>query len=443
MKIGFFTLGCKVNQFETQAMQQMMLSRGHTLADFEDICDAYVINSCAVTATAEKKSRNAARRARARNPQSVIGLCGCSGQVSPERAQSLQVDVIGGTGDRAGFLDRLEAAAAGGGCRISIDEALKRRKFEILPAGSLSGRTRALLKVQDGCVNFCSYCIIPYARGAVRSLPLAEAISQTRKIADMGYRELVITGIEVAAWGTDFHDGSTLRDLVSAICRAAPDMRIRLSSLEPRTINAEFCRELSRFGNLCPQFHLSLQSGSDTVLQRMNRKYSCSCYLQSVRLLRQYFPSCAITTDLIVGFPGETEEEFSESLAFLDTCGFAGVHVFPYSRRAGTPAAKMQGQLTAAQKADRSARAVRQAERLRRAHWQAMLGTAQQVLFEEPGGAGYTGHAPDGTPVSAPWSRNLHNTLAEVKITDVGPDGLIGEITALIGADAPEAASHN
>ena len=430
MKFAFYTLGCKVNQFETQAMEQEVLRRGHTLGGFDQVCDVYVVNSCAVTATAEKKSRNAARRARHRNPNAVVGLCGCSGQVSQEAAQRLEVDVIGGTGDRMGFVDRLEAAAAGAGRQVQVDQALKRRTFEPLPAGGLSGRTRALLKVQDGCVNFCAYCIIPYARGPVRSLPLDQALEQVRNIVRLGYRELVVTGIEISSWGADFRDGSTLKDLLAALCRAAPDLRIRLGSLEPRTVDEAFCRALSGYVNLCPQFHLSLQSGSDSVLRRMNRKYDCARYLQSVELLRAYFPGCAVTTDLIVGFPGETEAEFRESLDFLHTCGFAGVHVFPYSRRTGTPAADMPGQLTQAKKGERSERAMAVVRRLQTAHREGLVGTRQQVLFEEPDGAGgYTGHAPDGTLVAAdPQGEELHNQLRTVLVEAVTDQGVRGRL---------------
>ena len=432
MRFAFFTLGCKVNQFETQAMEQEVLRRGHTLGEFDQVCDVYVVNSCAVTATAEKKSRNAARRARQKNPQAVVGLCGCSGQVNQEAAKRLEVDVIGGTGDRMGFVDTLEAAAAGAGRQVQVDQALKRRAFEPLPAGGLSGRTRALLKVQDGCVNFCTYCIIPYARGPVRSLPLDQAVEQAKQIVRLGYRELVVTGIEISSWGADFRDGSSLKDLLAALCQAAPELRIRLGSLEPRTVDEAFCRALSGYGNLCPQFHLSLQSGSDSVLRRMNRKYDCKRYLQSVQLLRDYFPGCGVTTDLIVGFPGETEEEFCQSLAFLKTCGFAGVHVFPYSRRTGTPAADLPGQLTQAQKARRSERAIQVVHKLQSAHRESLVGTRQQVLFEEPDGQGnYTGHAPDGTLVAAPsQGEDLHNQLRTVLIlapTDQGVRGSLAD----------------
>ena len=283
-----------------------------------------------------------------------------------------------------------------------------------------------MLKVQDGCSNFCSYCIIPYTRGPVRSLPLEEAVAQAEKLAAEGYREIVITGIEIASWGWDFHDGSRLVQLLDAVCTAVPDLRIRLGSLEPRIVDAEFCRVLSAHGNLCPHFHLSMQSGSDTVLARMRRKYDTARYYESVTLLREAFPGCALTTDLIVGFPGESEEEFAESLAFLRQCGFAAMHIFPYSRRPGTPADKMDGQIPNAVKEARSAAAIAAAAALNRQYREGMVGKTVQVLFEEPDGALWTGHAPNSIRVYAPGAA-LHNRVLPVRVTGLFRDGVLGE----------------
>jgi len=282
-----------------------------------------------------------------------------------------------------------------------------------------------MLKVQDGCCNFCTYCIIPYARGPVRSLPLAQAVEQARALE--GYREIVLTGIEVASWGRDLKDGSTFADLVESVCRAVPQLRVRLGSLEPRVVDEDFCRRLAACPNFCPQFHLSLQSGSDGVLRRMHRHYDTARYLESVRMLQKWFPGCAVTTDLIVGFPGETEEEFAESLAFARTCGLAMIHVFPYSRRAGTPAASMPGQLSRAEKADRSARAVAAAAELHREFLTAMCGTEQDVLFEQVEDGWFTGHAPNGMKVYA-RGEDLHNTVRRVRIEGLQEEGLRGEI---------------
>ena len=301
MKYAFYTLGCKVNQYETQAMQQLLLARGDTLGEFDGVCDCYIVNTCTVTAVSDKKSRNAIRRARKLNPNAVIGVCGCYAQTAPEEIRKLDVDVLIGTDGRAEFLDKLAAAAAEKLRWEHVEDAGLPRAFEQLPSGGLAERTRALLKVEDGCNNFCTYCIIPYARGRVRSLPLENAVAEARKLAAEGYREIVVNGIEISSWGWEWHDGSCLRQLLAALCAAVPSVRIRLGSLEPRTIDEEFCKTLSGFENLCPQFHLSLQSGSDSVLRRMHRKYDSARYLQSVELLHRYFPGCAVTTDLIVG----------------------------------------------------------------------------------------------------------------------------------------------
>ena len=424
MRVAIYTLGCKVNQYETQAMEQELTRRGHTLVPFEDTADAYIINTCSVTAVSDKKSRQMIRRAKGRNPGAVVAACGCYVQTHTDEAESLGIDLVGGTGERMKFLDLLEQAAADRRARVLVDEALRRRDFEVLPAGGQARRTRAMLKVEDGCVNFCTYCIIPYARGPVRSLPLAQAVEQARALE--GYREIVLTGIEVASWGRDLKDGSTFADLVESVCRAVPQLRVRLGSLEPRVVDEDFCRRLAACPNFCPQFHLSLQSGSDGVLRRMHRHYDTARYLESVRMLQKWFPGCAVTTDLIVGFPGETEEEFAESLAFARTCGLAMIHVFPYSRRAGTPAASMPGQLSRAETADRSARAVAAAE-LHREFLTAMCGTEQDVLFEQVEDGWFTGHAPNGMKVYA-RGEDLHNTVRRVRIEGLQEEGLRGEI---------------
>ena len=423
MKFRCFTLGCKVNQYETQAMEQQLFALGHEQADDFDVC---IINTCTVTAVADRKNRALIRKLRREHPDAIIGVCGCYAQISTEDVKELGVDVISGSGGREEFVQLLLQADREKQ-RIRVDEALKRRKFEILPAGGLSERTRAMLKVQDGCSNFCSYCIIPYARGPVRSLPLQNAVEDTVRLADMGYREIVVTGIEIASWGWDLKDGRRFADLCEAICAAAPGVRIRLGSLEPRVIDEDFCIKMKDYANFCPQFHLSLQSGSDSVLKRMRRKYDSARYFGSVQLLKKYFPACAITTDLIVGFPGETEQELEESLAFAEKCGFAAMHIFPYSRRDGTPAAAMDGQILRAVKAERAAKAAEVAKRLREAYDTALIGTVQEVLFEQEEEGFFTGHAKNGVKIYA-VGQNLHNVLRRVLITKICADGAIGEV---------------
>ena len=427
MRFAFYTLGCKTNQYETQAMERLLQDMGHSIGAFSENNDGYIINTCSVTAVADKKNRAVIRRCRREHPEAVIGVCGCYTQHAAQAVRELGADVIGGSGDRQGFLELMLSALEDRTHRESLDNALSRREFEVLPAGGLEERTRAMLKVQDGCVNFCTYCIIPYTRGPVRSAPLAVAVDQARDLAARGYREIVVTGIEIASWGVDLPGKPELAALVEALCRAVPGLRIRLGSLEPRVVTEDFCRRLSALPNLCPQFHLSLQSGCDSVLARMKRKYDTGRYFESVCLLRKYFPNCAVTTDMIVAFPGETEEEFAQSLAFIRKCGFAAMHIFPYSRRPGTPADKMPGQHGNGVKERRSREAMAAAEEMSRAYRESLIGTVQQVLFEEPEGEFYTGHAPNYVKVYAP-GRDLHNRLLPVTVTGLYGDGVEGEI---------------
>ena len=426
MKFGFYTLGCKTNQYETQAMEQLVVSQGHSVGSFEETCDVYVINTCSVTAVADKKNRAVIRRCRRENPQAVIGVCGCYPQHDAEAVRSLGVDVIGGSGQRREFVEALLQAADRKHYQEVLDQALRRRDFEVLPAGGLTERTRAMLKVQDGCVNFCSYCIIPYTRGPVRSAPLALILEQAQLLREKGYRELVITGIEIASWGVDLPGKPPMSQMVAAVCEAVPELRVRLGSLEPRVVTEEFCREMAKYPNLCPQFHLSMQSGCDAVLARMRRKYDTARYLESVRLLNAWFPGCAITTDMIVAFPGETEEEFGESLAFIRKCAFADMHIFPYSRRPGTPADKMPGQHDNATKEQRSRAAIAVGAEMNLNFRKAMVGSVQSVLLEEVQDGYYVGHAPNYIKVYV-RGEDLHNQVREVTVTEVFRDGVLGE----------------
>ena len=427
MKFAFYTLGCKTNQYETQAMEQLTRQKGHEVAPFEDACDGYVINTCSVTAVADKKNRAIIRRCRKNHPDAVIAVCGCYSQHDAEAVRALGADVIGGSADRQRFLQMVMEAVEDRQRKEAVDQALRRRVFEVLPAGGLEERTRAMVKVQDGCVNFCSYCIIPYTRGPVRSAPLELVVTQAKELASKGYREIVITGIEIASWGADLPGKPPMADMVAAICEAVPTLRIRLGSLEPRVITEEFCLRMRQYPNLCPQFHLSMQSGCDTVLARMKRKYDTARYLESVRLLNTYFPGCAVTTDMIVAFPGETEEEFQQSLAFIKICGFADMHIFPYSRRPGTPADKLPGQHNNATKEARSKAAIAVAEEMNAAYRQALVGSVQEVLFEEADGAYFTGHAPNYIKVYA-QGEALHNQVRSVQINALHADGVIGTI---------------
>lgn len=438
MRIALYTLGCKVNQYETQALAAELVKRGHDLVDFEASADVYMINTCTVTAVSDKKSRSMIRRARKRGDGAVVAVCGCYAQTDPQAVAALGVDVLSGTGGRLAFLDEVERLAKqrqGGAAAvrekqaagIPLDDPMKRRIFEHLPAGGTQGRTRAMLKVEDGCVNFCSYCIIPYARGPVRSLPLEDAVCEAKRLAREGYRELVLTGIEISSWGQELRDGRSFLDLLEAVCSAVPELRVRLGSLEPRTITEEFCRCAATCPNLCPHFHLSMQSGCDAVLKRMNRNYDTRRYYESIILLRELYSDPAITTDLMVGFPGESEGEFEQTLAFVEQCAFSSVHIFPYSRRAGTPAQRMAGQVSDSVKERRARQAGELAERLKRDYLARRKGERLAVLFEEEKGGLWRGHAPNYVAVYAP-GEGLHNRLRDVEITGLYADGLLGEV---------------
>lgn len=427
MRFAFYTLGCKTNQYETQAMERLLLQKGHSIGSFGEENDGYIINTCSVTAVADKKNRAVIRRCRREHPEALIAVCGCYSQHDAQAVRALGADVIGGSGNRQDFVELVLSAASEKTRKEQVDNALRRREFEILPPGGLEERTRAMLKVQDGCVNFCTYCIIPYTRGPIRSAPISLAVEQAGELAARGYREIVITGIEIAGWGADLPGKPPVTDLIEAICQAVPSLRIRLGSLEPRIVTAAFCERLCKLSNLCPQFHLSMQSGCDTVLERMKRKYDTARYLESVQLLKAHFPGCAVTTDMIVAFPGETEEEFQQSLDFIRKCGFADMHIFPYSRRPGTPADKMPGQLPNAVKEQRSREAISVAEEMSRAYRENLVGKTLDVLFEEREKDHFTGHAPNYVKVYV-QGENLHNEIRKVSVQKVFQDGVLGEI---------------
>lgn len=427
MKIAFYTLGCKTNQYETQAMERLLCEQGHEICSFEDDCDCYIVNTCSVTAVADKKNRAIIRRCRREHPQAILGVCGCYSQHAAQAVRELEVDVVGGSGGRQQFLEDLLAAAQSRTYQEHLDNALRRREFEVLPAGGLQERTRAMLKVQDGCTNFCTYCIIPYTRGPIRSAPLETAVAQAKQLEQAGYREIVVTGIEIAGWGKDLPGKPPVWLLIAEICKAVPHLRIRLGSLEPRIVTEEFAAALSGFQNLCPQFHLSMQSGCDTVLARMKRKYTTEEYMESLERLRNAFPGCAITTDMIVGFPGETEEEFEESLSFIRQCRFADMHIFPYSRRPGTPAAEMPGQLPNAVKEARSHRAIAVAQDMSRCYHRELLGTTQAVLVEGMEGEHSVGHAMNYVKIYIPGAYP-RNEIQTVAVKSLYGDGVTGEV---------------
>lgn len=427
MKYIIYTLGCKVNQYETQAIEALLVSRGHKPCVEGEIADAVIVNTCAVTAEAGRKSRQAIHRLREENPGAVAAVLGCYSQLSPDAVQKLGADIVYGTADRLNLIDAVEKAVATGEGEKALDKPFERRVFEELPAGAVSGHTRALLKIQDGCVNFCSYCIIPYTRGRVRSLPMEAAVRQAAELDRQGYRELVITGIEIASYGVDLPERPDLADVVCAIADAAPHMRLRLGSIEPSVITEDFCKKIAACGSVCRHFHLSLQSGCDATLKAMNRKYDTARFYEAMQLLRRYFPDCGMTCDVIVGFPGETEEHQLETLDFLKKAQFSDAHIFPYSRRPGTPADKMDGQIDRATKAKRSKQARAVVAETRSAFLESMIGKTLPVLFETKEGECWQGHSDNYLEVRAE-GENLRGTVHNVRIDAVSEGILVGNV---------------
>ncbi len=416
MKFHIMTLGCKVNQYESQALAQLLSSRGHIQVEGNQSPDTIIINTCAVTAESGRKSRQAIRHLKRENPGAVIAVCGCYSQTSPGDIEELGADLISGSGQRIEFADKLEKVCSDGAPIVLLDDPRRRHEFETLPSGSVFGRTRAMLKIQDGCSNFCTYCIIPYARGPVRSMSLEDIHAEAARLHREGFREIVLTGIEISSYGVDLGNGSSLIDAVRAVSQSAPDVRIHLGSLEPRTATEEFCRSLAEIPNICPHFHLSLQSGCDATLRRMGRKYDTSLFLRSASNLRQHFDNCGITTDLITGFPGETEEEFAMTLEFIKKCNFSAMHIFPYSVRPGTPAANMPDQVEKGEKHRRAVQSDAIARQMTEEFLNAQSGKILSVLFETFDGRQWHGHSDNYLEVAVS-GENLRGKVSDVQIT--------------------------
>ena len=428
MKYIISTLGCKVNQYESQAMEAFLTGKGHVCAASGEMADAVIVNTCAVTGESGRKSRQLIRRLKDENPGAVVAVCGCYSQLSPDDVSSIGVDVVFGSGDREKFIEAVERACLDNKKIRIIDDPFRRRSFEMLPAGAVPGRTRAMLKIQDGCVNFCSYCIIPYTRGRLRSLPVEKAVDETCRLRDAGFMEIVLTGIEIASYGVDLQGKPSLADVISAVADNAGDMRIRLGSLEPTVITDKLCKRLAETGRLCRHFHLSLQSGCDKTLKAMNRKYDTAEFYEKTVMLREFFPNCGITCDLITGFPGETDEDHRDTLAFIEKCAFSAMHVFPYSRRPGTPADKMPDQCPNAVKARRAREAAAVAEEMTIAFLDAQKGLTLPVLFESGETDGScSGHSDNYLLVSTTGS-GLKGKVRQVRITERKDEILYGVI---------------
>ena len=383
--IACLTLGCKVNQYDTEAMREAFERSGYESVPFASPADVYLINTCTVTGTGDQKSMKLIRRVGREHPEAGIIVCGCLAQRDAQKVRLPGVRLILGTKDRARVVELYERALSGNQV-VSAVGAEGGWTFEHLTVSRHEGHTRAVMKIQEGCSNLCAYCVIPSVRGPVRSMPLPEVALEARALGSAGYKELVVTGIHLMSYGRDL--GLTLTDALQAIHEAEGVERIRLGSLEPVNVTDEFISALLGMPKICPQFHLSMQSGSSEVLRRMRRRYNAQQYLAAARRLQAAFPGCALTTDVIAGFPGETEEEHRETITFISGVGFARIHVFPFSPRSGTEAATMPGQVPEPVKKARAAELIKLGEQMERAFVQSLVGTVQRVLFEEEGEGG-------------------------------------------------------
>ena len=428
-KIAFTTLGCKVNLYDSEAMAELFAEKGYEIAGFDEVADIYVINTCTVTNFGDKKSRQMIRRARRRNPDSIIVATGCYAQVSPETVAGIDgINIVIGTKDRSKGVEIVENYKAEQGVLNAVRDIKGEKEFERLKVSKLKDRTRAYIKIQEGCNRYCSYCIIPYARGPVRSRKPEDIMDEVKALARNGFKEVVLTGIHVASYGIDLGN-ITLADIIEMVHEVDGIERIRFSSMEPRAVSDEFIERMSKLPKVCEHYHLSLQSGSDTTLKNMNRKYTSEEYAAACERLRKAFPDVAITTDIIVGFPTETEENFKESYDFAKKVKLSKIHVFPYSPKEGTPAAKMRPQVAPEVKNERSHKMLELSDKLNREFMSAYINKPMEVLFERLDNGYYEGHTRNYIKVLCKSDRDLTNQLVTVRLTDIaGEETMYGEL---------------
>lgn len=442
--VSFYTLGCKVNQYETNAMEQQFIKNNYEIVENTQKADIYVINTCTVTNMAERKSRQMLRRVKEINPFAVLVVCGCYAQVAKNELEQIpEIDIILGINEKNEIVQIVEnymekmAEQDKRSQEAEIDDVSKQKEFLDFGDVTYTEKNRAVVKVQDGCNMFCSYCIIPYARGRIRSRKIESVVSEIEKIAKEGIKEVVITGIHVASYGKDFDNENTskkirLIDLLEAINKIDGIDRIRLSSLEPTIVDEEFATRLSKLDKICDHFHLSLQSGCDETLKRMNRKYTTQIYRDAVATLRKYYPEASFTTDVIVGFPGETDEEFAKTYEFLKEIDFYRLHVFKYSPRRGTVAEKMPNQIDGNKKEERSNKLIELSNSTENKHNQSYIGKTVKVLFEEFEDGFFKGHTTNYMMVKVAGveeqSDKFVNQILDVKIKENND-----EIRELIG----------
>ncbi len=429
-KVAFLTLGCKVNLYDTEAMQELFAARGYDIVDFEEQADIYIINTCTVTNFGDKKSRQMIRRAKRQNPGAIVAATGCYAQVAPDTVSKIEgINIVVGTNHRSRIVDIVEDYSDETKVLNAVSDIRHEREFEPLKISKLKDRTRAYVKIQDGCNRYCSYCIIPYARGPVRSRRPEEVVEEVDRLAKNGFKEIVLTGIHVASYGLDLKC-TNLTDIVKKVNETEGIERIRFSSMEPTAVTEEFVDEMKKMPKICDHFPLSLQSGCDRTLKAMNRRYTADEYALAVDRLRAAFPDVAITTDIIVGFPGETEEDFLESIAFARRVGLSKIHVFPYSPKTGTPAAKMKEQVAPDIKNDRASRLIAVSDELNKKFIDTLKGRTMPVLFEIRNKDGYfEGHTTNYIKVLVKTEEDLKNQILNVKIGEYcGDETVYGEI---------------
>ena len=423
-KAALHNLGCKVNAYETEAMQEMLEKAGYEIVPFKEGADIYIINTCTVTNIADRKSRQMLHRARKMNPDAIVVAAGCYVQAQAEKQEiDPCIDIVLGNNrkkDLITVLEEYQKNKAEDTCLEEVEDISRTREYEPLSLTRPGDHTRAYIKVQDGCNQFCTYCIIPYARGRVRSRTVEDVIREVRSLAENGYREVVLTGIHLSSYGIDFDGERHLLELIRAVHEVDGISRIRLGSLEPGIVTEEFAEVIAALPKMCPHFHLSLQIGCDATLKRMNRRYTSGEYYEKCQILRKYFDHPALTTDVIVGFPGETEEEFRQSMEFVDKVDFYETHIFKYSKREGTKAAVMEGQVSEQVKARRSALMISLGEKKRKAYEESFVGKEVEVLVEEPavieGRTVQTGHTKEYIKIALEQEEDLRNQIVKVRV---------------------------
>ena len=428
-KVAFVTLGCKTNQYETDALMDLFYKNRYEVVDFDDFSDVYVINTCTVTSISDKKSRQMIRRAKKSNPNGIVVVVGCYAQISPDEVSAIEdVDIVVGTDARTSILNYISDYISGNTPKpyVIVEDISKIKVFEEMTVSNITTHTRAFVKIQEGCNQFCTYCIIPYARGRVRSRELSHVVDEIKQLTLNGYVEFVLTGIHIGSYGLDL-DQVELIDLIESIHVIEGVKRIRLGSIEPRLISDAFVSRLSSLPKVCDHFHLSLQSGSNTVLKRMNRKYTAEEFYESVKRLKSIYEAPSLTTDIIVGFPGETDEEFLETMAFVEKVGFSEIHVFQFSKREGTPAAEMKDQIDGKIKKSRSEQLITKANQLTQIYQEQFINQELEVLVEDEKDGFSQGHSTNYLNVLIK-DKVKSGTLLKVIVTEISENKLMATI---------------